>query len=53
MLRSGIILLFSYHFILNSVHMTSGTVADQFEMVGSVDSVHMSTVELTTTILVY
>ncbi|XP_010148145.1 PREDICTED: chloride intracellular channel protein 5-like, partial [Eurypyga helias] len=46
-LRNGIILLFSYHFIVITVHITSDTAADQLEMVGSVDPIHMSTVELT------
>lgn len=32
--------------------MTSGTAADQLEMVGSVDSIYMSAVELITFILV-
>lgn len=50
MLRSGIILAFSHHFIVNSVHMISGTAADQLEAVGSLDSIHMPTVELTTSI---
>lgn len=51
MLRSGTILPLFHHFIIYSVHMISGTAADQLEMVGSVDSIHTSTVELTTSIL--
>lgn len=33
-LRSGIILPFSHYFIVNFVQMTSGTAADQLEVVG-------------------
>lgn len=34
MLRSGRILPFSHHFFVNCVQMTSGTAAEQLEVVG-------------------
>lgn len=34
MLRRGRILPFSHHFIVTSLQMTSGTAADQLEVVG-------------------
>lgn len=51
--KRRIILLFSPCFIVSCVHMTSSTTADQSQVVNSMDSIHMSTVGLATSILVH